>query len=208
MTVSNTSSTPTTNNSTTSVAQSTSTVNHSTTTNSETILKGGNADTTNTKTTTQSQNNTNEELKNGDGDPRSLEYASTSSSSSSSSDIGEGESSVEEFPPSNIEEEELTANHNNDSNPSQTSYVEREAPRLDLNTVKLFVGQIPYSYTEENLYPLFTQFGQVAEIVVIRDRFTQKSRGCAFVSFRDKEGADLCIKELNQRFKLPPVSNT
>ncbi|EFC43277.1 hypothetical protein NAEGRDRAFT_4931, partial [Naegleria gruberi] len=61
---------------------------------------------------------------------------------------------------------------------------------------------------EDNLYPLFSQFGPVAEIVVIRDRFTFKSRGCAFVSFRSKQDADTCIRELNQRLKLPPVNLT
>ncbi|KAG2391805.1 hypothetical protein C9374_013290 [Naegleria lovaniensis] len=183
MTVSNTGTT------TTTTTQSTSTVSQNPS-QSETNLKGNSPPT---------------ELQ--QAEPPSVEYAS-STTSSSSSDIGEGESSVEEYPEEEITEDSTnTVENSNDSTiQQQNTNVEREPPRLDLNTVKLFVGQIPYSYSEENLYPLFTQFGQVAEIVVIRDRFTQKSRGCAFVSFRDREGADLCIKELNQRFKLPPLN--
>ncbi|KAL9653828.1 hypothetical protein ABK040_012889 [Willaertia magna] len=91
-------------------------------------------------------------------------------------------------------------------NSMYSQYQQTEQTEIDTSTYKLFVGQIPYSYNEEELHPIFIRFGEIAEIAVIRDRFTSKSRGCAFVSFRNKESAETCIKELNQKQILPPLT--
>jgi len=126
---------------------------------------------------------------------------STSTSNQSKSETNTDEEST------NISDDQFLVQGNQQQMEEQTFEDGYEGDgSLDLKTVKLFVGQIPYSYSEENLFPLFSQFGEVAEIVVIRDRFTFKSRGCAFVSFRERDAADVCIRELNQRLKLPPVS--
>ncbi len=43
--------------------------------------------------------------------------------------------------------------------------------------IKLFVGQVPKKYNEEDLSPLFEPFGPVLEIKVLRDKFTHNHKG-------------------------------
>jgi hypothetical protein len=47
--------------------------------------------------------------------------------------------------------------------------------------VKLYVGNLSYSTTEEELRELFAQAGTVASVAVIKDRDTGRSKGFAFV---------------------------
>uniref|UniRef100_S4RCA6 RRM domain-containing protein n=1 Tax=Petromyzon marinus TaxID=7757 RepID=S4RCA6_PETMA len=65
------------------------------------------------------------------------------------------------------------------------------AGQPDLDAIKMFVGQIPRSWSEKELRDLFEQFGPVYEINIVRDR-TQKppqSRGCCFVTFYTRKAA-------------------
>jgi len=47
--------------------------------------------------------------------------------------------------------------------------------------VKLFVGNLPYSTTEDELATLFARAGTVESVVIITDRVTGQSRGFAFL---------------------------
>lgn len=67
--------------------------------------------------------------------------------------------------------------------------------------VKLFVGMLTPSVTEERLNQLFSKFGQVREVHLMRDA-NQNSRGCAFVKFGTKEEADAAVKELHDKFQF------
>jgi len=71
--------------------------------------------------------------------------------------------------------------------------------------VKLFVGQIPKIWNEDEVTNFFKNFGTIQESQVIRD--TQGNhRGCAFVTFISITEADICIEALNENFFLPGVS--
>ena len=48
---------------------------------------------------------------------------------------------------------------------------------------KLFVGKLPYSFTNDQLEQLFTQFGKVISARVINDKMTGQSKGFGFVEF-------------------------
>ena len=48
-------------------------------------------------------------------------------------------------------------------------------------SLKLFVGQVPRLFTEQDLIPLFQQFGQVQQLSVLRDRITGTSKGMCTV---------------------------
>ncbi len=70
--------------------------------------------------------------------------------------------------------------------------------------MKLFVGGLPFSTTDDDLAQAFAQFGSVASAKVITDRETGRSRGFGFVEFNsDDEGraavAGLDNKELGGR---------
>ncbi len=50
-------------------------------------------------------------------------------------------------------------------------------PKHGAGAVKLFVGQIPKTAMEDQLKPIFAQFGEICEIAVIKDRMTGEHRG-------------------------------
>lgn len=57
------------------------------------------------------------------------------------------------------------------------------------NQVKLFVGGLAFSTSEQNLQTYFQKFGKVENTIVMRDRLTQRGRGFGFVllSFNDED---------------------
>lgn len=61
----------------------------------------------------------------------------------------------------------------------------------DLDAIKMFVGQIPRSWSEEQLRELFEPYGAVYEINVLRDRSQNppQSKGCCFVTFYTRKSA-------------------
>lgn len=62
---------------------------------------------------------------------------------------------------------------------------------------KLYVGNLSYQTTEDDLKDMFAQCGSVASCQLIIDRFTSKSRGFAFVEMSTDEEAKKAIAELN-----------
>lgn len=62
---------------------------------------------------------------------------------------------------------------------------------------KMFVGGIPYSITTQQLEELFKQYGQVASVNIITDKFSGQSKGFAFVEMNDDNEAQEAIKQLN-----------
>jgi RNA recognition motif-containing protein len=66
-------------------------------------------------------------------------------------------------------------------------------------SVKLYVGNLPYSVTSQDLEDLFRPFGPVLSSHVITDRVTGRSRGFGFVELASTEAAEAAIAQLNQR---------
>ncbi len=62
---------------------------------------------------------------------------------------------------------------------------------------KLFVGNLPYSMTDEDLEQAFAEYGSVESAVVIRDRETGRSRGFGFVEMASSEEAEAAQKALD-----------
>src|SRR5258707_11695644 len=63
---------------------------------------------------------------------------------------------------------------------------------------KLYVGNLPFSATEDQMHEWFSQIGVTPSGVnLIRDRFTGQSRGFAFVEVNSDEDADRAINSLN-----------
>jgi RNA recognition motif-containing protein len=63
-------------------------------------------------------------------------------------------------------------------------------------TKKIYVGNLPFSATEESLRELFSQYGNVESIKLITDRDTGQPRGFGFVEMGD--GASKAIAALNE----------
>ena len=64
---------------------------------------------------------------------------------------------------------------------------------------KLFVGNLSYQATEDDLRELFQQAGTVASVRIITDQFTRRPRGFGFVEMATKEEAEQAIEQLNGR---------
>ncbi len=62
---------------------------------------------------------------------------------------------------------------------------------------KLFVGNLSFNTTEGDILDLFKQAGNVATCELIMDKFTNKSRGFAFVQMGTQEEATKAIADLN-----------
>lgn len=64
-------------------------------------------------------------------------------------------------------------------------------------TMKLYVGNLPYSTTSPDLERLFTPYGAVSSAQVIEDRLTGKSKGFGFVEMTASEDGQKAIAALN-----------
>jgi cold-inducible RNA-binding protein len=63
---------------------------------------------------------------------------------------------------------------------------------------KLYVGNLAYSVTNEDLEALFSQAGKVDTATVVMDKFSGQSRGFGFVEMADSNEAARAIEEFNQ----------
>jgi cold-inducible RNA-binding protein len=64
-------------------------------------------------------------------------------------------------------------------------------------STKLYVGNLPFDVTEEDLRNLLAQHGPVNEIAVIMDKVTGRARGFAFATMNSPEAATAAIQALN-----------
>jgi len=61
-----------------------------------------------------------------------------------------------------------------------------DAPQQD--PTKLFVGNLPWSMSEEDLTNLFSPYGELEDVHLVTDRYSGRSRGIAFVKFAGDDG--------------------
>lgn len=66
----------------------------------------------------------------------------------------------------------------------------------------IYVGNLPFTCTEDELRKAFEEYGQVSSVNVIKDRETGRPRGFAFVEMPDAKSAGTAIEKLN----LSPLS--
>ena len=62
---------------------------------------------------------------------------------------------------------------------------------------KIYVGNLPFSATEEELKTLFTECGTVTSVALITDKFSGKPRGFGFVEMSTPEEAQAVIAKFN-----------
>ena len=64
--------------------------------------------------------------------------------------------------------------------------------------MNIYVGQLPYSVTEEELREMFLRYGEVSSLNLIRDRYSGQSKGFCFIEMPNNAEADQAIKGLNK----------
>jgi len=63
--------------------------------------------------------------------------------------------------------------------------------------MNLYVGNLPYQLSESELEALFTPFGRVREAKIIKDQYSDRSKGFGFVEMPDNSSAQAAIDGLN-----------
>lgn len=64
---------------------------------------------------------------------------------------------------------------------------------------KLYVGNLSYTVSEDQLRELFSQAGQIKELTIITDRQTGRTKGFGFVEYETKAEADKAIEMFNNQ---------
>lgn len=64
---------------------------------------------------------------------------------------------------------------------------------------KLYVGNLPFSVDQKQLQELFSEFGEIEEAVVISNKFSGRSKGFGFVTFKEDADADKAVSEMNEK---------
>jgi len=64
-------------------------------------------------------------------------------------------------------------------------------------TMNIYIGNLPYSISEDELRDAFAQFGQVDRANIIIDKFTGRSKGFGFIEMPDAAEAETAIESMN-----------
>lgn len=65
------------------------------------------------------------------------------------------------------------------------------------NKKKVYVGNLSYTVTTDELRKLFTEFGEVVDATVITDKMSGRSKGFGFVEYGEEEMAQKAVDEMN-----------
>jgi RNA recognition motif-containing protein len=62
---------------------------------------------------------------------------------------------------------------------------------------KLYVGNLPFNFTEKDVVSVFSQVGPVDHVKLVTDVFDGRSRGFGFVEMKTEEGAKTAVEQLD-----------
>ncbi len=65
--------------------------------------------------------------------------------------------------------------------------------------MKLFIGNLPYKISEDELNDLFNEFGEIVNLKLVKDQFSGESKGFAFVEMATRSGGQQAMESLNKR---------
>ncbi len=63
--------------------------------------------------------------------------------------------------------------------------------------MNIYVGNLSYEVTEDDLKQMFEEYGSIVKAIIIKDRETGRSKGFGFVEMNEQEGGKKAIQELD-----------
>ncbi|VAH06820.1 unnamed protein product [Triticum turgidum subsp. durum] len=85
--------------------------------------------------------------------------------------------------------------------PLQVKYADGELERLEH---KLFIGMLPKNVTDAEMTDLFSQYGNIKDLQILRGSQQTSKAGCAFLKYETKDQAVAAIEALNGKHKIEP----
>ncbi|KAK3135746.1 hypothetical protein QOZ80_5BG0422890 [Eleusine coracana subsp. coracana] len=85
------------------------------------------------------------------------------------------------------------------SSPLQVKYADGELERLEH---KIFVGMLPKNVTDAEMTDLFSKYGNIKDLQILRGSQQTSKAGCAFLKYETKEQAMAAIEALNGKHKI------
>ncbi len=64
--------------------------------------------------------------------------------------------------------------------------------------MNIYLGQLPYNVNEDELREIFSEYGEIASMNLVKDRFSGQSKGFGFIEMPNNSEADKAIKALNK----------
>jgi RNA recognition motif-containing protein len=64
--------------------------------------------------------------------------------------------------------------------------------------MNIYVGQLPFSMSEDELREMFVEYGEINSLNLIKDKFSGQSKGFGFIDMPNNSEADKAIKGLNK----------
>ncbi|XBJ25222.1 hypothetical protein VPH35_002926 [Triticum aestivum] len=83
--------------------------------------------------------------------------------------------------------------------PLQVKYADGELERLEH---KLFIGMLPKNVTDAEMTDLFSQYGNIKDLQILRGSQQTSKAGCAFLKYETKDQAVAAIEALNGKHKI------
>uniref|UniRef100_A0A453GKB0 RRM domain-containing protein n=1 Tax=Aegilops tauschii subsp. strangulata TaxID=200361 RepID=A0A453GKB0_AEGTS len=88
------------------------------------------------------------------------------------------------------------------ASPLQVKYADGELERLEH---KLFIGMLPKNVADTELTDLFSKYGNIKDLQILRGSQQTSKAGCAFIKYEMKEQAVAAIEDLNGKHKIEVV---
>ncbi|KAI9111321.1 hypothetical protein K1719_017733 [Acacia pycnantha] len=85
------------------------------------------------------------------------------------------------------------------SNSTRTLKTHSGSGGLALSKSTLYVSNLDFSLTNSDLNTLFSTFGKIARVTILKDRVTRQSRGVAFIQYVSRDDAQKATREMNRK---------